>query len=617
MLGLEHPRNLRRNLFIRKRRVNGLDMVHRFLPRQIQLRLAKLVGFLDHIVHSPLLQKRDSRLERNKIAQLGHIDAVTVRITDLRRGRHDDDFFRSQTIQNPQDALPQGRTPYNRIVDSHQRIRIRPNLPVCDIIDMAYQIVPLVVAGNESPHLGILDHDLLHPGPERQYLPEFFPIRLMVQSRNLLGFLLLGIGVNRIPHPGISHLGRIGNRSEHAVLQIVIYRLQNGRHQQSSQLLALLVNLGIGSPGEIDMLERTRRLLFNRFQTRRYFYLPAITRKDDMTRRQFRHLFKRHVEHRLDYRTFRSHYQDLVIAIIISRTDAVTVADHKRIPVAHHAAEHETAVPILGNLLDNRLQIQGFRHNGRDFYLAEPLCLVFIVKPLVLMIQEFGQFFQHGYRVAHLDRMLAALHQMVEKLVDIGQVEIPGYNQVTGLPIAFPNERMDIPDIVLAESTVTQMPQEKLPAERQVVLDPSHIRQTVLMPLDPVLDVGIRPLENILDRCRRIGLHHIGISSTRRHPELDVHHPRAVLAPVMLLLHQKVHATQTVKAVAILLAVIIKRFTKPQQGYAAFVFDWFRHIIKTFSDGICFVAQIARYQRPAANTSAICRHLIGKPCFLT
>ena len=193
------------------------------------------------------------------------------------------------------------------------------------------------------------------------------------------------------------------------------------------------------------------------------------------------------------------------------------------------------------------------------------------------MVEKFCQLFQDRNRVPHPDRMLPAFHQVVEQILDIGQVEVPGDNQVPGLPIALPDKRMDVLDIVLAESPVTQMAEEQLPAERQVGLDPIHVRKLFLLPLEPAFNLGERPLEDILDRRGRVGPPHVGVSRSWRHAELDVHHPGPVLAPVVLFFHQQVHAVQTIQAVTVFFLVVRDGFAEPEKGNAAFVFYVLAH----------------------------------------
>ena len=52
--------------------------------------------------------------------------------------------------------------------------------------------------------------------------------------------------------------------------------------------------------------------------------------------------------------------------------------------------------------------------------------------------------FQHGYRIGIFFGILTQIHQGVEQLVHIGQIEIPGHHQIPGPPVILTHYRVQI-----------------------------------------------------------------------------------------------------------------------------------------------------------------------------
>jgi len=55
--------------------------------------------------------------------------------------------------------------------------------------------------------------------------------------------------------------------------------------------------------------------------------------------------------------------------------------------------------------------------------------------------------------------MLAKIHQHIEKLLDVGHVEVAGHHQVTAAPVVLTQKRMDTLYIVDAMGAVAEVPQ--------------------------------------------------------------------------------------------------------------------------------------------------------------
>src|SRR6476659_3797159 len=104
----------------------------------------------------------NSCIESNKLTPLAHVNAITIGITDLRRGRYNNDALRLQAGQHADDTFPECGTPYNGIIDHYQCVNALPDSAIGDIIYVLHHLVAVHIFGDEGPHLYILDGYLLH-----------------------------------------------------------------------------------------------------------------------------------------------------------------------------------------------------------------------------------------------------------------------------------------------------------------------------------------------------------------------------------------------------------------------------------------------------------------------
>ena len=141
--------------------VDGTHRVHLLLLRLGKFCLASLVGLLDEVLHLSVFQKLDGRTEHAELFQSCHIDAVIIRIADLRGTGYDYNLLRMQTVENAEDALLQGSTTHNTVVDDHEIIHIRLDASVGYIVNVARQVVAAIALSDEGTELDILPCNLL------------------------------------------------------------------------------------------------------------------------------------------------------------------------------------------------------------------------------------------------------------------------------------------------------------------------------------------------------------------------------------------------------------------------------------------------------------------------
>ena len=141
--------------------VDGANRVDLLLLWLCKFCLACLVGLLDEVLHLALFQKLDGRTEHAELFQSCHINAVIIRIADLRGTGYDNNLLRMQTVEDAQDALLQGCTSHDTVVDDDEIIHIRLDASVGYIVNMARQVVTTVALGDEGTELDILPCYLL------------------------------------------------------------------------------------------------------------------------------------------------------------------------------------------------------------------------------------------------------------------------------------------------------------------------------------------------------------------------------------------------------------------------------------------------------------------------
>ena len=91
-----------------------------------------------------------------------HIDAVIVRIADLRRTRHHHNLFWMQTVENLKDALFQRRASHYRVIDDHEVILVWCQRSITDVIHVSCQVVALRIVCDKGAQFDVFPYHLLY-----------------------------------------------------------------------------------------------------------------------------------------------------------------------------------------------------------------------------------------------------------------------------------------------------------------------------------------------------------------------------------------------------------------------------------------------------------------------
>ena len=82
------------------------------------------IGLLDEVFHLALFQKLDGSTEHAELFQSCHIDAVVIRISDLRGTETTDNLLGMQTVEGCENTF-QGCSAHDTIIDDDKIIHIR------------------------------------------------------------------------------------------------------------------------------------------------------------------------------------------------------------------------------------------------------------------------------------------------------------------------------------------------------------------------------------------------------------------------------------------------------------------------------------------------------------
>ena len=160
-LWTKHLHNLLVDFLCGEWLVDGTHWVHLLLLWFLQLSLASLVGLLDEVFHLAVFQKLDSSTEHAELFQSRHVDAVIIRITNLRRTRYHYYLLRMQAVENTENTLLQGCTTHDTIVDDDEVIYMWLDASVGYIIYVTCQVVAAVALSDEGTQLDILPSNFL------------------------------------------------------------------------------------------------------------------------------------------------------------------------------------------------------------------------------------------------------------------------------------------------------------------------------------------------------------------------------------------------------------------------------------------------------------------------
>ena len=585
------------DFLVGERRVNGLHRVAHFALFLPELLFAGVVGFPDDVGHAALAQQRNGGLEGDEFAQLGHVDAIAVRIADLRRGGAHDDALRIRAREDAQQAFLQRGAADDGVIDDDE-IVLRSDDTVRDVVAAGDERVTPGLLRDEGAHLDVLQRDFLRAGPVSQHeIVELFLV-LRVKVAVLEHFeqrFLHGVAprfAQAVQKAEVGRLRRVRDETEHRVLEIVVDRLHHLRHELFAKRLALFVDGGVVAAAEVDALKRAGH---ERTHRRELLQARTAIRLDhhDVGRGQFVDFRLIHAKDRHQGHALAGDDEDLVVLVVVARADAAGVAHHKEVSIANHADDGIAAVPVFRGGFDDLRHIELAADHGRDVHALHAAVADGVIELRVRLIELEADLLQHALRVRAEDGVLPALHHELIELVRVREVEVPHDHERAGRPGAAAHIGMQRAFAKVTRGAVAQVADVNLASHLELALDghrivlKGHIFAALLVALLLALPVHaagdalvvlpqfLKGLTDTLHALRAALAEHVG--QPRGHIQLAAADAKAVLAAVALLLHQRLQRIEAIQRVAILRMIIAERLFKPHDSYAALMPDWVAH----------------------------------------
>ena len=357
----------------------------------------------------------------------------------------------------------------------------------------------------------------------------------------------------------VGDFGGVGDEGKNRVVQVVVDRAQDRVGQARAEGLALAVDVGVVAARKVDALEGAAVAVLGRLGKGRVDHLAAAFDHQRVAGGNFAHGVIFGAENRLERDAFAGDGDDFVVLEIVARADAVRVAHDKAVAVADEARDGVAAVPLLGGGAEDFDGVELGGNAVGDFRAGHALVAQLAEDAGVLLVEVVADFLEHGLRVGVKNGVDAALDELLVEFVGVGEVEIAADHQVAGLPTAFAEIGVAGALVVAAGGAVAQVPEQDLAAELEVFLHRvGEFGEDAALADEFV--VGLELLgENVGQRVgARVALaEHEG--PARRHVELDAADARAVLAAVVLLLHQQEKLVEAVERRLVFLRVIAER----------------------------------------------------------
>ena len=261
-LRIDHPADFRGNLLIGERLVNRLDAVPALGGGPLELRLAVIVNAVEQRLPARPAVQRDGGGEGDELAELRHVDAVTIRITDLRRGGADDDLRRLGAGEDFENRLLERGAADDRVVQCDEEIP-RFHDAVGDVVNVGNHLVAAFFLRDEGPHLDVLVRDFLAPRPvaEDQIIDQLGREGPITRSlEDFRAHFLAAVEAEAVHQPVIRRFCGVRNEGEDRLVKRAADGLDDLRYERGTHRLPLAINLRVVASGEIDLLKRARRV---------------------------------------------------------------------------------------------------------------------------------------------------------------------------------------------------------------------------------------------------------------------------------------------------------------------------------------------------------------------
>ena len=215
------------------------------------------------------------------------------------------------------------------------------------------------------------------------------------------------------------------------------------------------------------------------------------------------------------------------------------VTHHKRITITNQPSNRVATIPIFGSLLEDTNRVEVLTDDLRNTYSFDVLITHLMVDRIVRLVEVKADIFQHGLSVSAKNRVLTTVDQFLVNFFLIGNRKITSEHQILCRPVRLTHEGVAIRRRIDARRTIAQMSHKHLTTVTEICF--YSIRK--LRMNHPIIHLLLIVFELLLKNAREwIGLNttiarHVWLP--RIHVQLHTTNTRAILAAIMLFLHEK------------------------------------------------------------------------------
>ena len=302
----------------------------------------------------------DGGVECDELAELGHVDAIAIRIADLRGGGADDDLRRLGAGEDFQDGFLEGRAADDGVVEDDEVVAGFHGT-VGDVVDVGDELVAAFLLGDEGAHLDVLVGDFLaaRPIPQDEFIDLFRSQRAGSDAiQDLHPHLLAAVEAEAVHHAVVGGFCGVRDEGEDSLVEGIADGGDDLIHESGTHRLALAIDLRVVATREVDLLKRAGRVFLRGVELG--IGNGAIRLDDDDGARierldiaglGFENGHQRH--------TLGGEGDDVLGDEHVAGADAARVAHDKHVAIADSAADCVSAVPRFRRLRDDIRDVEG------------------------------------------------------------------------------------------------------------------------------------------------------------------------------------------------------------------------------------------------------------------
>ena len=366
----------------------------------------------------------------------------------------------------------------------------------------------------------------------------------------------------------VSHLSRIGDKGEDGIVQVVIHLLEDLQHHIAAKSLPLMVDIDVAPTGEVDPLKGARPILLRLDHLLQMDILTTTIYRNGLSSLELMHLVEGEIERCLDHWPLRGDYEDLIVIVVIGGTDAPGVAHRIHLATTGHTAEDIASVKHWSALPQRLQRIDMILYILRDVHPLEPLCHAVCIAALHLTIESMTEELHEHACVRSISRMLSASGDVLEYILDCGEVKVPTHGECLSPPVITPQRRLEVLHARLPGRGVAQMPHVTLPDVGSRLDVEAVVR---LLVGDCLIDGVMYGIEDLRDSSRPESPLPVEVLRTHGSLKLDAGDTCTILSTIVLLLHHQVELIETIASGAVFLPIILERLPKPDKYYSTLV----------------------------------------------